>query len=216
MKCSLSGLALDLSRFLLSFKCASHSCPAPSWFLVFMVCSSASTPPGAKIWASRGWDWPLEGSTIKNIRRSHFVKSSWLCQVNQKGDAKPFADPMDTWYLQAPLPTGQQDRAAQEQERVQGRGRDFHGKAGARGSRGWAGLPLLLLPPLAIILVAPSFSGCKIPQQSLGLALLLAVMSLLDLWLWIRAQSWDTTRPNGQYQDLSVFWVNRSVKDFLG
>lgn len=61
------------------------------------------------------------------------MKSSWLCQVNQKGYAKPFADPMDTWYLQAPLPT---DRAAQEQERVQGRGRDSHGKAGARGSRG--------------------------------------------------------------------------------
>lgn len=50
--------------------------------------SNASPLPRAMIGASGGWDWALEGSTIKNMRKSHFLKTDWLCGGMHSGDGQ--------------------------------------------------------------------------------------------------------------------------------
>lgn len=96
--------------------------------------SKASPLPGVEIQAPTGWRWPLEGSTIKSIRKSHFSEQIWLCRGCTAGtDGQTSASPVGTQGLQAaccPL-----DGAVQEQKQTRGEERTCHDESGTRGSR---------------------------------------------------------------------------------
>lgn len=167
--------------------------------------SKAGPLPGVEIRAPRGWHWPLEGSTIKSIRKSHFSEWIRLCRGCTAGMVRA--------HSASRLPV---DGAVQDQKQTHGKERTFHNGSGARGSRSRAGLPVLLLLFLATILTTPSSSQSRLPKEPFGL-----------LYCWLNVISWSVALvPSSELgyhgarwpipRSFSLLRVSTSIKGFLG